>query len=331
MTKSSIDTSKRMDWMDAVRGIAIILVIITHANPAAAHNGIVMHEIFYNFSAIFQPFRIPLLAFISGFLLEHSIRKGGGRYFDGKIRSVLWPFLVWSIIVTLTLGQEVSFQRIFIETATTLWYLHFLLISYIAFFLLYKSRLSLGVATPLFIIASGFIPSIPWGQYTLLFGVVLCGVLVSRNIKLWEKICRDKSVLAATAIPTVWLGWLSATEGFNQYSSTYVLWILVSFIFITGVIMRLPTRNLLLRVLAFVGRHSLVYYVMHYSLLVLTFSLFIYLGLGDARSSILCIAAITITLSVITSVTILQQRYPVVGLFFQLPSTLRKRKISKNN
>lgn len=331
---NSTPPKKRMVWMDVVRGLAILLVLVSHTLAAARSVDLVPHSFLGTiFDHILGPFRMPLLVFISGFLLEHSIRKGTKRYFDGKIRAVLWPFLIWTIIATVVLRESFSFDLIInsIQAApNTIWYLQFLLFAYVGFFLIFKSKIPLYILAPFFILLSGFVPEsiegIRVSRYTYLFGILLCGVLVGKYAHQWETFCRKIPVLIATSLPTIWLAILSIQREPVRYSDVYAPWMLLSFAFICGVAMHLPIQSYISRILAFIGRNSLIYYVLHYSIMLLLFRFIVDIGWTNTRTTLLIAIILAITLLISTLVVLLQKRFPIFSIFFQLPPPRQKKK-----
>lgn len=47
------------------------------------------------------PYRIPALLFLSGMMLPRSLAKGPRRYAMGKVRNLLWPFVLWTLIMAM--------------------------------------------------------------------------------------------------------------------------------------------------------------------------------------------------------------------------------------
>lgn len=88
--------------MDALRGIAVLLVILQHSNGIPrTYSGITGAEVLDYSTGFLAPFRMPMLLLLSGLLLVPSVRKPLKQYYDGKIRKVVWPYLVWGVIVAL--------------------------------------------------------------------------------------------------------------------------------------------------------------------------------------------------------------------------------------
>lgn len=91
---------EREKWVDAVKGLAIYLVILGHAIQYATSQD-------YNYAgnSIFQiiySFHMPLFMMMSGYLFAYSMNKysiKGGMI--AKVRGILVPCISWGIITYL--------------------------------------------------------------------------------------------------------------------------------------------------------------------------------------------------------------------------------------
>ena len=91
-------TTPRMRWMDILRGGAVVLVVIFHVgNTSAAPQPVQM------FNDGLGSYRLAALFFASGLLLERSLAKGTARFLSGKLRHLVWPYLVWTALIMLPL------------------------------------------------------------------------------------------------------------------------------------------------------------------------------------------------------------------------------------
>lgn len=101
--------TSRMYWMDALRGLAVLLVVLQHSTSYPKQKGTDLGLGFIDVSAdILAPYRMPLLLLLSGMLLGPSVRKSLGGYYEGKLRKVLWPLLVWGVITGAAEGQRLG-------------------------------------------------------------------------------------------------------------------------------------------------------------------------------------------------------------------------------
>lgn len=56
----------------------------------------------WTLDALFAPFRMPLMVFLSGLLVAPSLARGWRRYLKGKLSRVACPYAVWGILATVT-------------------------------------------------------------------------------------------------------------------------------------------------------------------------------------------------------------------------------------
>jgi fucose 4-O-acetylase-like acetyltransferase len=106
----SVDVSKsqRIDSIDSVKGIAIILMVFGHTEQGARHRGLwesmpgVTHGIAFANDFIYS-FHMPAFFFLAGLFVEESVRRRGPFWFAvEKVKTVLYPYLLWGAIVGLT-------------------------------------------------------------------------------------------------------------------------------------------------------------------------------------------------------------------------------------
>ncbi len=91
---------QRTDWIDISKGIGIILVVYAHLLSSDYHAGVAINPHFFHLSdSLVYSFHMPLFFFLAGLLVENSYRKRGLRRFLGdKVRSFVWPYLIWSAL-----------------------------------------------------------------------------------------------------------------------------------------------------------------------------------------------------------------------------------------
>lgn len=89
--------SNRIDWIDAAKGLSILLVVAYHANIIASSYEIKSQA--YSFiSAVFQPVRMPLFFAISGFLASSIMHRSWRTVTMKKSLMYVYLFALWSII-----------------------------------------------------------------------------------------------------------------------------------------------------------------------------------------------------------------------------------------
>ncbi|BBS21724.1 acyltransferase/acetyltransferase [Klebsiella quasipneumoniae] len=86
-------------WVDYAKAIGIILVVIGHMNRGLYNSGIYISKEFYLITdSIIYTFHMPLFFFLSGLFFTHSLRYGKAWFIKNKIKTILYPYIVWSVI-----------------------------------------------------------------------------------------------------------------------------------------------------------------------------------------------------------------------------------------
>src|SRR3546814_8692237 len=75
---------------------------------------------------LFSPFRMPLLMFVSGFLLPAALRKSTETYLVRKVATLLYPYMLWTLIYgAIDPGKSLTSPYLWIG-ASYLWFIGFL-------------------------------------------------------------------------------------------------------------------------------------------------------------------------------------------------------------
>ena len=102
--------TERSLLIDVVRGIAIVLVVLGHVNQGNIHRGWwgdsnVGHRIE---NAIYA-FHMPSFFFVSGIFLRPGVdKRGEAAYTLGKLRTMIYPYVLWAFLI---FGAEHLFSR----------------------------------------------------------------------------------------------------------------------------------------------------------------------------------------------------------------------------
>ncbi|EXF25591.1 hypothetical protein BG28_11725 [Nesterenkonia sp. AN1] len=94
MPQPRTDSPPRMRWMDLLRGVAVLLVVVLHGSDIPRANGLGVDQ-WIQLNLYLEPFRMPLLMFLSGTLLPRSLEKSSVIYLWGKFASLVWPLALW--------------------------------------------------------------------------------------------------------------------------------------------------------------------------------------------------------------------------------------------
>jgi fucose 4-O-acetylase-like acetyltransferase len=262
----------RLDWMDCLRGISIVLIVVVHANQIAAmHTGGSIPAVIA-FNNVFGPLRMPIMVFLSGLFVPRSIAKGAGTYFSGKVRSVAYPYFLWSglmialfYLASATIGWKVQddlVARVFYAPIEHLWFLAYLFLYFVLAYLL--RRVSPMMVAPVFM-AAAFLPvGGDWEKFWYLASFFMLGVAAARYPTTWARLTR--SPIAATALLVVPLATLSAmTLRWIYLPGDLIRTALVLSVLIgaAGVFMRVA-HAAPFAPMRYIGRNSLIFYIVHW-------------------------------------------------------------------
>lgn len=87
-------------WVDYAKGIGIILVVYGHVARGLHGAGLTINEsTFRTIDSVIYSFHMPLFFFLSGlFFLRSLMRLGSWRLIAGKLDTIAYPYIVWSLI-----------------------------------------------------------------------------------------------------------------------------------------------------------------------------------------------------------------------------------------
>jgi len=103
----SILKKNRLQWVDYLRGIAIILVVYHHVRVGIERSHITVPAALVNANMIFYSFRMPLFFMLSGIFISRSLqKKSAGQIAGIKFEKLLYPYFIWAFI-------QISLQLLF--------------------------------------------------------------------------------------------------------------------------------------------------------------------------------------------------------------------------
>jgi fucose 4-O-acetylase-like acetyltransferase len=100
----SLATGGRDAWVDYAKAIGIVLVVYGHVARGVFNAGIPMDVPLYEqVDSIIYSFHMPLFFFLSGIFFFHSLhRRGPAALAANKMDTILYPYILWSLIQGLT-------------------------------------------------------------------------------------------------------------------------------------------------------------------------------------------------------------------------------------
>lgn len=254
--------------MDALRGFAVLLVMFTHTYTMPQGLDATFSSVaFANVVQVFQSWRMPMLVFLSGVLLSRSTAKPLGTYFRGKAERILWPFVVWMVLLALSLGTPESLLswEYWRGGAWHLWFLWVLMFCYLVGPLT-RFVPAVLVAAVAFVLIFEFVSGprdwlrpVYWGVYFFL-GAASVRVL---------PLIRRAPVAVGVVAFLLMVGTVAASRAGLLYVGERHPWSV--FAALPGIlaVLWIGPRLPRLRFLEFCGRRSMVLYVTHMPVLIL--------------------------------------------------------------
>lgn len=311
--------TERMEWMDLLRGTAIVLVILFHAigTPWWLFE-IDVPEWMYVLADAFGPFRMPMLVMMSGMLVSRALTKPPGRYLSGKARTLLWPFAVWAVFEIFTVdwltdggASSILDPAEWLDGYTHLWFLPYLA-SYYVIALVLRALPAWLVALAMWqlsIIAPGYL-----SHFLYLGGFFFAGKAIFAHLDSVRRWLTPPMalLLAGTGIA---LG-VMATRGADVLNQAeWVPMSLAGILALIALALRLPPGAA--RWLRAIGRDSIVYYLPHLPVGIAVVRLLVENGVPVPPWAL--VAAATASSLLVGGVLATLRHNPLVGWLFEWP------------
>jgi len=208
---SNLPSQRRLNWMDFVRGFAILLVILLHSVDITVKYAGELPAWLEFVTRSFDPLRMPLMTFLSGMLLARSLSKGTMQFLIGKTRNILFPYVVWSSIYIimwnisspLTAGEHSwsDFLDIFYNPPGHLWFIYNIFLYY-CFMLLARDVPLFFLMGLTWLIARMLSPFSleDWNRFFFLFGFFVLGHYATLHAATLGRLLGDARVIALLVI-----------------------------------------------------------------------------------------------------------------------------------
>ena len=143
-----MSAKRRISWPDYAKGIGIFLVVLGHLIRSLVANQIIQHPFWLELDRWIYSFHMPLFFFLSGLFIINATKLKTGSFIASRIRSIAYPYFIWSIIQT---GIHVSVSRwttshmeassllnLLTHPTMQFWFLYALFLVHISYYLLSK-------------------------------------------------------------------------------------------------------------------------------------------------------------------------------------------------
>lgn len=304
--------------MDAVRGVAIGLVLVHHGTALTLDRVGFVPDGWRIFDDAVAPFRMPLLMFLSGMLLSSSLSKPVGKFFAGKLSAIYWPYLVWSIVTMAATGTLAVSELVKtpVLSPTYLWYLLFLFQFYCIAWVCQRVRLPLIAVASIALLASAFLPEVArMPRFAFLLVFFIGGHLASQHLAIFR---RHRAVVASLGFALAAVGAVLSVFGVTvRYEALYV-WVPAALCLAILAVAESYRARRLNAPLEYVGRRSIVFYVTHLSVQSLVISALVSVGVRDF--TVLLVTAVAAAGIVGWIFVITTGKWPATDVLFRFPT-----------
>lgn len=257
-------SSRRMRWMDLLRGLAVVLVVIMHGAtiPLSTDSGFREWVVVNQY---LEPVRMPLLMFLSGMLLPRALRKTAGEYLWGKFAAIGWPALVWMVLYGVLIFRNGPFDAAYWATGDYLWFLLALLGCYVIALVTRKIHPGLTAAVMIATVSLTSLTILP--DRILYYGTFFfLGAWLGRYVLAWS---RTHPIVPLLLLgPAAVLSHLAVQDGSLRGGSWQAAAISVTCLAVVMWFAPKIPSNTRTWFLEWMGRNSLVVYVTHFPILV---------------------------------------------------------------
>ena len=284
-------TNKRIEWLDALKATALIFVIFGHILLEGSA-----------FFVITSPVKIPLFFAVSGYLF--SIKNGKFKPFLLRLiktRAVPWfilSFVIFKVIYSIATKQfDAAFEYLYVfASGIQLWYIPCCIIAEIILFFIikYSPKFSVTVLIMLALSAIGYLMAINGtgdfakvntaliSQFFLLIGLVMRKMRDSKKeIPKWAVFLMAAVYAVMVAVSFIRYPNKTFSVSYNDYYSVFVCGALIAcgvpLMFYFAPKLKYP------KFLLYIGRNTLVIYIMHGYFLGIADEIFNMFGIFDSR------------------------------------------------
>lgn len=109
MSGTEAHSAGRVEWVDAAKGLGIVLVVVGHVIRSLFHSSLAdEHGTAAFLDQWIYAFHMPMFFVLSGLFLPRAFPRPAAVFFADKCRTILYPYVVWA---TLQTGLQVVMSR----------------------------------------------------------------------------------------------------------------------------------------------------------------------------------------------------------------------------
>ncbi|GLK88097.1 acyltransferase family protein [Pseudomonas turukhanskensis] len=355
VTDRATPATDRQAWIDTLRGTSIILVILVHTASFAGFNEndtLLFARLIDGINDAAAPLRMEIMFLLSGFFVSRGLSKGWRQYNLGKVNNILYPFVVWSLIaysinkVGATFfggrwGDWYDLLRLLVGATDYTWFLYDLFVFYLITPLLrrYNPLLVVGLALVIafslprewFMWLPGYGDNVPGFERPIYkvndlfyyFIFFFAGDYLVKNRIDLKAITHPAALAlsAAAALTVLGLGYFNVVGKTWPGYAPLVLAALPIFCKVAVV----ASNSLLSAPVTYIGRNSIVFYLVHYPLYMVLVFVLKKLGIVDSSALFLLLLSAGLLVPLLVVVIKNTRQFNVVSLLFS-PEFLMERR-----
>lgn len=143
-------SKQRIDWIDTVKGLTIILVVMEHTTLGVSNAIGHLPLVFGALAEFAKPFRMPLFFLVAGLFAYKALFGDLRKFVDGKVVHFAYFYVLWSVIqigIKILIPHEGGWQVTYVDLLmipiqpfAVLWFIYSLAMFFVALRLLRDAR-----------------------------------------------------------------------------------------------------------------------------------------------------------------------------------------------
>lgn len=318
----------RKHWIDAARGLCGIAVVMHHAIALCAVAGY-SDAVATVIDDAVSPFRMPVLMSLSGAVLAPSLSRPFVAFSMRRLRTIVWPYVLWSVVVLLVTGSLVPAAVVRIATVapTYLWFLQFLAIYAVIGWITRRAGVHPALLAAIALGASAVLPEAHRAdRFAYLLAFFLLGVTLRTPVlaQLSTR-TRTRTMCCIAGIGLASVGMIAAALGAEVryaavWSPTTIGLVVALFAGERLLGQPAPVARAVSRPLRALGRNAVVLYVTHLAVMTLALDLVAILDPEQHIAAPVVIASVVVSAGATAGLLIAARRLPAVEALFVMPA-----------